>query len=322
MSALQGKAVSIVAVCVAVVVAAWAAMRVMDDRRDIARAAAEKAASLEEKAKAEKEAQVKAEVSEQHKAITAEKAAEKAKADAEKARQDAAKAKSDAARAAAEQKKAEDDNRTARETAAAAAKKAADEAFAAQEKAKAEKLASDRQKNEARAAEKANADKLRLAELETERVRLAAERATAEAKALELKRMHLEELEQQLLAVKRDLDEREAALKPELTIKDLVTTSDEVADESEEEKGPPLKENDMTIARESRSLARAERLNDEQMDDIRARNRSAIVARLESLYVEAVKADRVTDANYYRKELKRLYPDWEYKPPKKEEGQK
>ena len=43
------------------------------------------------------------------------------------------------------------------------------------------------------------------------------------------------------------------------------------------------------------------------------------MGRLERLYVESVKADRISDADFYRKELKRLYPDWVYTPPKKEE---
>ena len=41
--------------------------------------------------------------------------------------------------------------------------------------------------------------------------------------------------------------------------------------------------------------------------------RTNIVAQLESLYIQALKEERVVDAEYYKANLKSLYPDWEFK---------
>ena len=57
----------------------------------------------------------------------------------------------------------------------------------------------------------------------------------------------------------------------------------------------------------------------EETDALVAKSRSVTVSRLEKLYVAAVRANRITDADYYRKTLKSLYPDWEYKPQTNEE---
>ena len=60
----------------------------------------------------------------------------------------------------------------------------------------------------------------------------------------------------------------------------------------------------------------------ERLDAIRTQTRSDVVQRFERLYLDAIREDRISDATFYRKELKRMYPDWEYKPPKKEEVKK
>ena len=49
--------------------------------------------------------------------------------------------------------------------------------------------------------------------------------------------------------------------------------------------------------------------------------RSKIVSALEKLYVEALGEDRVVDAEFYRQNLKALYPDWEFKGENTEKGQ-
>lgn len=319
MNALPGKVISIVAVCVAVTISAWAAMRVMDDRRDIARAEAQKATAHAEQAKANEEAQIKAAIAREHEAAAAKANEAAAKANLEAKKHAAVAEKAAAERAASEKALADEANRTALAKSRDAAAKAADEARAQEGKAKAERVELERVRIQTKAEETAMANKLRLAELEAEKSRQQAEQAAAEAKALELRRMNLEELELRLIAVKQDLDAREEALRPELTIKDLATTQPEDGEEGGDSPAALLREDDPSVARGSRRLARAERLHGEQMDTIAERNRSAIVTRLERLYVESIREDRVTDANYYRKELKRLCPGWEYKPPKKEE---
>jgi hypothetical protein len=36
------------------------------------------------------------------------------------------------------------------------------------------------------------------------------------------------------------------------------------------------------------------------------------VARIEKLYIEAIQDDRVIDAEFYRNQIKTMYPDWEF----------
>ena len=50
--------------------------------------------------------------------------------------------------------------------------------------------------------------------------------------------------------------------------------------------------------------------------------RSAVVGTLESLYRQALAEGRVIDADFYRANLKSLYPDWEFSLESPEEGAK
>ena len=115
----------------------------------------------------------------------------------------------------------------------------------------------------------------------------------------------------------REFPERDRATRPDLTIKDLEIAAEvSTADDGTK---VLLPENDLTKPAETRALAKAERLQAERDAASSARVRAAVVGRLERLYCDAVRLDRVTEAEFYRRELKRLYPDWEYKPPKEEE---
>ena len=73
-----------------------------------------------------------------------------------------------------------------------------------------------------------------------------------------------------------------------------------------------LPENDQSLPRSDRRLAKAERESRVAASAFAATNRASVVARIERLYVDALRDDRITDADYYRKTLKSLYPDWEY----------
>ena len=87
-------------------------------------------------------------------------------------------------------------------------------------------------------------------------------------------------------------------------------------------KEPKLPENDPNLPRESRSLAKAERLRG-SADALLAKDaRERAVAPLERLYVAAVKEGRTVDAAYYRAALKSMYPDWEYAPPEESKEEK
>ena len=108
------------------------------------------------------------------------------------------------------------------------------------------------------------------------------------------------------------------ALRPEKTIADLSWAGgeeDSVIDDkgnvTKKAKAPYLPENDRALPRATRMLARSERLAGAAADDAAAKSRAAVVAALEPLYVAALKEDRVVDADFYRKSLLSMYPDWE-----------
>ena len=152
------------------------------------------------------------------------------------------------------------------------------------------------------------------------------EKVIAEAKALELRQIDFQALERDLAEWKRDLEEREAALRPEKTIADLSWVG---GDEDMEvgsngtvrvkAKVPYLKENDRTLPRESRRLAKTERLARESESELAAQTRDAVVSRLERLYVRALKENDVVQADYYKNNLLILYPDWKFKGETQEE---
>ena len=307
---------------VAMIVAAVSAVVVMNKREAIQRAAAAEAEANEA---AEKETTRQARLEEAAAASQAQAAeAERKAAEENRTAQEAARdaAASAAAKAAADREAAVA-NRAAREAEAATAadNKAAAKAQAEAAKAEAEK---------AKAAENEEVARAESALAALEKERLQSERVIAEAKLYELKQLELVEMERELLEWKRDLDEREAALRPEKTVADLtwISTDDSVIDADgnlvKKEKSDYRPENDPTLPPAARRLAGVERRLDEARTARRSDARTAQVARLEKLLADALREDRITDADYYRKTLQTLYPDWAC-PPKtvtKEEEQK
>ena len=313
------KTYAVVAICVAVVAASVAGIVISSKRATAARAAADRAASEEmiaskEAKKAEAE---KAAAAFNAKTAEAKEAAEKSKlaaaeAENERLRLEAANLAEKKAIAADERAKAD-----AEERKAAALKAAKDLEF------KAAKEAADGERAKAQAA----ADDLARAE---------ATKAIREAETLKLKvsmaelaaeKLRYEELNAELIDYQKELDERERMLRPEKTIADLSWLPDEDTEIDENgrarprKKEPYLAENDPELPKETRALAKAQRLRDTTDGLLSQTLRSQNISRLETLYVAALKEDRAVDAEYYRIVLKSMYPDWEFKAPVASEEQ-
>ena len=305
------KSITIIAVSLAVVVAAIAAIVVSANRADEAKAYAEAEAAQADQAAAEAKA-------------------ERAQADAERAKEAAEKAKADAARDKLAAEKLANETALA-EKAAAADKKAAAESNADAEEVKAEaaraireaaKLTNDTARIERQKAKdlivaeqaKADAEAAKLAQ-----EKLKADRIIAEAKALELRKIDYETLERDLLEWKLDLEERERALKPEKSIADLSwaggmedTIIDDKGNVTKQVKKVYDPEKDMELPAESRRLARKNRKLREVQDAKIADTRETVVKTMEKLYVSALKEGRVIDADFYKKNILIMYPDWKF----------
>ena len=317
---MNSKTITLIAVSLAVVVAAIAAIVVSANRADEAKAYAEAEAAQADQAAAE--------------------------AKIERAQAAATNDMARAAEANAQARKAElETQRLAKETAEIEAKTAADsktaaEANAAAERAKADALRAvrdtakltnetarvERERAKANAAAaQANAD-AEAAKLAAEKLRNEAK--IAEAKALELRKIDYETLERDLLEWKLDLEERERALKPEKTVADL-TWAGGMEDTIIDEKGNVTKqvkkvydpEKDMELPEQSRRLARTERKIREAQDTKTADARESVVRTMERLYVSALREGRVIDADFYRKNILIMYPDWKFKGEKTENSE-
>ena len=309
---MNTKVLAAVSVSVAVVAASVAAVVVSMNRSAEARSLAEAAISEEATTEANRKAKAAEAQAETEKRRAAE-ANEKAAADRRAAEESARK------RAEIEERTAAENSRTA-EAEARKAEAASKEAQAKRDEAKrkAEEAWDARVKAEQDAkAEQAKSDAA-AAKLETERLR--AEKIIAEAKLKELLKIDFEAVQRELMAWRQDLDERERALAPEKTIADLSWAGggdDSVIDSSgcvvKMVKEPYDPEKDMTLSEGSRRLAREQRLAREAVSGESSAVREKIVASLEKLYVEALRENRVIDAEFYRKTLKSLYPDWEFK---------
>ena len=295
-----------VVICAGVAAVLSSANRAASARaRAEAASAAADAASAEAR-KAEKDAQAEAD---RRRAAEAKKA--EADASLEAAREARIKAEADE-RAALE-------NRKAREAEAARARSDAEAAAAARDTARANAEAA----REARAAAQRNAEaEADNARAEADRLaieRAKADKSAADAKLLELQRLDLVSFARELAERERDVAEREQALRPEKTIADLSWAGgneDSVIDENGNVAKKPKKvylaENDTSLPMESRILAKAERLRSEGAGESAKRVKEAVVASVEALYVAAIKEGRVVDAEFYRKTLKSMYPDWEF----------
>ena len=313
---MNAKIVAIVAVCVAVVAAGISGVVISMQRADAARAAADKAASEETIAsKRAREAEL-------------ERATAAARAREEEAKEKSAATALAAAEAENEKLKLENEN--------LAEKKA----IAADERAKADadaKRAADlkaaKELEHKTAKENADAERAKAQAAADELARAEATRAIREAETLKLKysinelqaeKLRYEELNAELVEYQKELDERERALRPEKTIADLSWLPDEDTEVDENGKAHPRKkvkmlpENDPNLPKETRELAKAERIRAQADDILKEDARARVVAPLEKLYVAAVKEGRTVDAAYYRAALKSMYPDWEYKAPPEE----
>ena len=309
---LSQKSITIVAVSLAVVVAAVAAIVVSANRADEAKAYAEAEAAQADQAAAEAKT-------------------ERAQADAETAKRQAAEANAQAEKDKLAAAKLANETAVA-EAQAAADNKSAAEANAAVERAKAEALRAIRDAAKAtnetarielqRAKEIAAAEQARVdaeaAKLAQEKLK--AEKIIAEAKAMELRKIDYETLERDLLEWKLDLEERERALKPEKTVADLEwaggmedTIIDDKGNVTKQVKKVYDPEKDMELPEQSRRLARANRKLRETQDAKTADTRSTVVKTMEKLYVSALKEGRVIDADFYKKNILIMYPDWKFK---------
>ena len=310
---MNAKIVSIIAICAAVIVAGVSGVVISMQRADAARAAADKAASEETIAsKRAREAELERATATQN-ARTAE-----AKAASEKTALAAAEAEN-------EKLKLENENLAEKRALAAEERAKAD---AEANKAADLKAAKDAELKTAK--ENADAERAKAQAAADELARAEATKAIREAETLKLKvsmaelaaeKQRYEELNAELLDYQKELDERERALRPEKTIADLSWLPDEDTDVDESgkahprKKEPKLPENDPTLPKETRELAKANRMR-AQADGILEKDaRARAVAPIEKLYVAAVKEGRTVDAEYYRTVLKSMYPDWEYKAP-------
>jgi len=308
---MNAKAISIIAICAAVIAAGISGVVISMQRADAARAAADKAASEETIAsKRAREAELE-------RATAAQNArAAEAKAESEKAALAAAEAEN-------ERLKLENENLASKKALAADERAKADA-----EAKKAADLKAARDAELKTAKENADAERAKAQAAADELARTEATKAIHEAEALKLKvsmselaaeKQRYEELNAELLDYQKELDERERALRPEKTIADLAWLPDEDTEIDENgrarprKKEPKLPEDDPTLSKETRELARAERIRAQADNILEKTARARAVAPLEKLYVAAVKEGRTVDAEYYRIVLKSMYPDWEYK---------
>ena len=274
-----------------------------------AQSAAVEAEALAAKAKAEAAQESSKSVTEKAAAARAEAEAKKAEADAEKAKTDLEIAAEAARRAEAEKAKALSE--------AEKAKALSEEAAAKRVIAKAEKEKAAAEAAKAKAEAEAEASRTLAVQAALEKVKIASEKVLAEKALLDARISDIEEMERELLEYRRTLDERERALKPELTVRDIAS-ADKRSDESAIG-AKLLDENDLSLPRESRALARAKRVSAEAEDALLASMRTNAVERLERLYVSALAEDRVVDAEFYKSQIKAMYPDWKFTKKEKEE---
>ena len=314
---LNQKTITIVAVSLAVVVAAIAAIVVSANRADEAKAYAEAEAAQADQAAAEEKIE-RAQASATNDMARAAEANRQAKADELAAAKLAKETAELEAKTAADKKAAAEANADAEEVKAVAARAIRDAAKLTNDTARIER---ERAK-ELAAAEQAKAD-AEAAKLAQEKLK--ADKIIAEAKALELRKIDYETLERDLIEWKLDLEERERALKPEKSIADLSwaggmedTIIDEKGNVTKQVKKVYDPEKDMELPEQSRRLARKNRELRETQDAKVADTRETVVKTMEKLYVSALKEGRVIDADFYKKNILIMYPDWKFKGETKE----
>lgn len=303
------NSLSIILVCVAVISAATAAIVFSVKRAEIARSEAARAASVEAEAESRRRT-VDAE-----KQIAAGKLRER-EIDAKAAEDRRLAAQLERDNQAVAERVAEE-NRLAGE---AAARKAAADAEIANANHETARLEAQKAKDERLAAEakaKADASRAEEAEAKKEAERLRSERVLAEAKIVEDRQRDYETAHRNLIERLRDVEEREAALRPDKTIADLSWAGgleDKIVDEhgniKKLEKVVYNPETDMSLPPATRELARADRERRERKSMVSESKRKANVAALEALYDQAREDGDVLAAAYYLKCIRTLYPDW------------
>jgi hypothetical protein len=303
----------LIALSIAIVAGAVAYVKESISREECARAEAEKAVALD----SAESAKAKAAAEETEKAQAVKREAE-AKAAAAADSRAAAEAQ---ARAAADAKVAAEKDERAKKAAAEAAKATREAAVAKREAESAALKAAEAKKAAAKAEENAAAMKAQAAADALAAEKLRSEKVIAEAKSLEFMKIDFQTWQRDLTELEQSLAERERALRPEKTIADLAWVGGgedmEVGEDGTVKAKKRRKyrtEDDMSLPRSSRALARAERSVAESTESDLSAVREKVIQRLERLYAAALKEDRVVDADFYRESLKSFYPDWEYRP--------
>jgi hypothetical protein len=315
------KNLSLILFSLALICTAVGAVFVYTSKADAARALARKADAEEtiareaaRKAKAEEMAAASLAKAKESEAKTAEenRKAEEARLETEKAAESRAKLEAEKSR--------NDREKVAAEYEKAKALKDAETA-----KAVAATATSEKEKAEA-----AKAQATLLAESEkTEQQKIASAAVIAEAKVLELRKIDFETIERELLEFKAELDERERALHPDKTSADLqwvgereavvlgVDSNSLIRAKSKKKKNV-LPENDPSLSPAERALAKEISKRKAAFALDRELSEKKYVLDLEKLYIEALKGNRKSDAEYYRKAIKSISPNWELK--KEEKG--
>ena len=310
------KVIVPISVSAAVIVAAIAAIVVTNNRAAVARARAAEADALESAySKSNNTAKLNKEIAVKNSEAAR---AAKDKADAEerikilekeKADSDAATAKASAVFASA-QAAAARDNAAAEKDAKESARLKAEAAKAELDKVNA-RIAGELALSNA-AVEKATAELAKNKREEEARI--------ADAKLKELNRINFEKWEFELREYKQELDERERALHPDISIYDSSNVTwvaereaDVIGGETNrlEKAKHVLPEDDPRLPVSTRELARVERLGYESRTNRVAESRAKIIATLERMRDEAVREGRVTDAKFYQKSIKSFYPDYQ-----------
>lgn len=303
------KTLTVILFALAVISASVFGVVYTNGKTEIANAAvakAEREASAAESAEKEARSAEKAAKAKLDAAKAAERKAEEDRKTAElqlaKSKTDALTAEENRKKAEAEKSKAADD----RARAEAEAQAAADNRAAEKQKAETAKIERDK----AKILVEAETQKAQAAADQLEKEKLASEKILAEKKLYDLRLLDIERMERELAEYKMELDERERALHPEKTVRDIDSVTEDSGAKSKAELNLP--ENNPEIPRSSRKLYRAERILGESESKYVESIRSNSIERLEKQYITALKEDRIVDADFYKSQLKAMYPDWKF----------
>lgn len=301
--------ISSLALAAAILVAAIVALIYIRDRGAIARNEAAKAVSEEEAAASQRRAAEAAARSDEAKAKQAEADREREVAESQNLKLDVEAKRLEEKNLAAAAELAEKEAKSAAERKQAAADERA--AKEAELKDSANRLEIEAQKTKRAEAELKLAERQKaIKELEVMRIKesledLNARRAEYEQRLAELDQLQIE------------LQERERALAPDLTVSDLmsVTPADEPppveeGGKSEVEEMMKVRNDNIPLGR--RTLEEVEQTVQQAREDVLATNRATVISALKAMMESAISEKRAIDAMFYEKTIKSLYPDWRY----------